>query len=103
MWAKGLAWAEGRLVTGIRLLLKEQSGVPAVLYRITTMLEGVVKLVPTTMILPSAGWRTTAKATSSRELLTSVVTRPVPPIRLVVSGVPFALYLATATAVGARK
>ncbi len=99
--AKAVAEAEGRLVTVIPLLPNVESRVPSTLYRITTTLAGVVKLVPTAMILPSAGCRTTAKAISSWEVLTSVVTRPVPPTRLVVSGVPFALYLASATAVGA--
>src|SRR6267378_3373406 len=96
--AKALASAEGRLVIVIPLLPKVESRVPSVLYRITTTPAGVVKLVPTAMILPS-GCRTVAKATSSWEVLTSVVTRPVPPTRLVVSGAPFALYLASATAV----
>src|SRR6266853_573658 len=50
------------------------------------------------MILWSAGCKTTAKARSLWEGLTSVVTRPIPPVRLV-SGVPLALYLSSATAV----
>ena len=90
-------------MTVIPLVPKVESGVPSVLYRITTMLAGVVKLVPTVMILPSTGCRTTAKATSSWDVFTSVVTRPVPPTTLAVSGVPFALYRASATAVDGRE
>src|SRR6267378_4066204 len=51
------------------------------------------------MILPSTGCTTTAKAISSWEPLTSVVTTPCVPKP--VSGAPVALYLASVTASGA--
>src|SRR5260221_1252439 len=51
------------------------------------------------MILPSAGCKRTAKPRSFWKGLTSVVTRPVPWTRLVVSGVPLALCLSSGTAV----